>query len=151
MVQVILRSNLIALLLVILCAPVSGHERTLVIFADFACTDNAAGDPDDCLAVEALRRTDTVHILAVVAAGGNASAQRSYGLGLSKFPDLLVLPGSHPGAKRSGTTHHRVAKLIKQGRGDVSFLVLSPATDLARLVNFHAEVSRVFHREVSHL
>ncbi|WP_338101075.1 nucleoside hydrolase [Roseovarius tolerans] len=51
-----------------------------------------------------------------------------------------MLPGSRPRTKRSAATHQRVTRLIEQGRGDVTFLVLSPATDLAKLIGSYPTV-----------
>jgi len=117
----------------------AAHEerRHLVIFADFACTDNAAGDPDDCLAVRALRNMNGIDILAVVASGGNASPELSLELGKSKFPDLRVFPGSRPRSRYMLRTHSKLAELIRSHTFGVTLVVLSPATDLANLVAQH--------------
>lgn len=112
----------------------------IVIFADFACTDNAAGDPDDCLAVEALRREDSSRILAVMAAGGNTRADRSYELGQKLFKDLTLLRGTPPRSKRLTNGHRELAQLILMAPEPVVFLVLSPATDFAKLVMHEPQV-----------
>ena len=115
-------------------------KNVVVIFADFACTEDAAGDPDDCLAVEALRRSPSVEILAVMTAGGNTHAHRAYELGTSKFPTLAVFPGSRPRSKRVTKAHLELARLISTRKTKLTFLVLSPATDFMKLVNVAPEV-----------
>lgn len=106
------------------------EQRSVVIFADFACTDNAAGDPDDCLAVKALRRMDSINILAVVASGGNGSPELSLELGRSKFPNLRIFPGSRPRSRYVLRTHNKLAEIIGSHKSNVTLLVLSPATDV---------------------
>lgn len=130
-----MRTVVMSLLLLLLGqSPAPAEQTNLVIFADFACSNPAAGDPDDCLAVEALRRLEAVRILAVVAAGGNASERLSYQLGRSMFPDLVVLPGSRPRARYFSKTHRYIRDIIFGSANAVTVLVLSPATDFAVLV-----------------
>lgn len=112
-------------------------QRDVVIFADFACTNIAAGDPDDCLAVEALRRMKETNILAVVASGGNSSPELSLELGAEKFPDLRIFPGSRPRSRYIHRTYGKLAELIVSQNNSVTLLVLSPATDLANLASQH--------------
>ncbi|WP_162933115.1 hypothetical protein [Roseovarius sp. EL26] len=111
----------------------SAGENHVVIFADFACTDNAAGDPDDCLAVEALKGIPHVNIVAVMTTGGNTQARRAFELGKTLFPDLVVLPGTRPRSKQILPAHYKLASLIKDLGSEVRVLVLSPATDLKKL------------------
>ena len=106
-------------------------ERDVIIFADFACTESAAGDPDDCLAVKALQDAQNINILAVVASGGNATRQVSHRLGRMLFPDLRILPGSNPRVRWRTKTHEIVADLAMGAGAGVSVLVLSPAGDFA--------------------
>ena len=116
------------------CSIASAGERNVVIFADFACTDNAAGDPDDCLAVEALRRTPSVTIVAVMTTGGNTHSQLTYDLGRAMFPKMTIFPGTRPRSNRITKAHHQLAALISKQKSNLTFLVLSPATDFAKLI-----------------
>lgn len=136
-----MRAITLALILLWLGSSSALADRTnLVIFADFGCSDAAIADPDDCLAVEALRRSETVNILAVVAAGGNVSERLSYQLGQELFPNLLVLPGSRPRARYWSNTHRQIRKLIIESPSAVTVVVFSPATDFAELVTHHQAV-----------
>jgi hypothetical protein len=113
------------------------ERRDVVIFADFACTDSASGDPDDCLAVRALRKTTGIDIFAVVASGGNSSPELSLKLGRSEFPDVRVFPGSRPRSGYMLRTYSKLTELIVSEKSSVTLLVLSPATDLANLLTHH--------------
>ncbi|MBM2295039.1 nucleoside hydrolase [Sulfitobacter pseudonitzschiae] len=124
--------------------PKNGIAETseIIIFADFACTENTVGDPDDCLAVEALSRRKSVKILAIVATGGNANENLSFKLGQTLFPDLLVLQGSRAGVRSKGVleTNRKLHEIIRSNVNGVIILALSPATDFAMLVNHQRSV-----------